>query len=225
MIDQIPAIAIDGSSGVGKGELSRRLAQRLDWHLLDSGSLYRVLAHAAQLRGLRTDSASAVAELAENLKVRFSKTGRSILLDGEEVENQLRTECCGALASELAALPAVRKSLFTRQRDFLRPPGLVADGRDMGTTLFPEAFLKIFLTATPKERVRRRHKQLIEKGFNASLRTLAKDMARRDARDLRRKTSPLRPAEDAWIIDTTGLDIETVFELIWVRTEMALQTL
>lgn len=206
----VPVIAVDGPSGVGKGTLCGLLAKQLGWHLLDSGSLYRVTALAAQRRGIILDDEIQVAALAQHLDVRFSADGMRVYLDGEDVSKAIRSESCGSAASRVAVIPAVRLALLQRQRDFRQPPGLVADGRDMGTTVFLEAEVKIFLTASAEERALRRYKQLKDKGISASLATLAKEIAERDRRDAKRPISPLQVAGDAETLDTTGLGIEEV---------------
>ncbi len=209
----IPVITVDGPSGVGKGTLCRRLARALGWHMLDSGSLYRLTALAAQRRGVALDDAEAVAALAAALEARFepAEDDMHVLLEGCDVSLALRTEACGNAASKVAALPAVRAALLERQHAFRAPPGLVADGRDMGTAIFPDAGLKLFLSASATERARRRHKQLSGKGIGANLATLEREIAERDARDAGRKASPLVPAPDAVLIDTDRLDIEAVY--------------
>src|SRR5690606_15065777 len=177
----VPIVTIDGPSGAGKGTIARAVARRLGWHLLDSGALYRVVALAALRAGVPLDDEASVARLAETLDVRFAdEDGRErVVLGGEEVTAELRTERCGEAASKVAALPAVRRALLARQRGFIAPPGLVADGRDMGTGVFPEAALKVFLTASAEERAARRHKQLIDKGIDVSLRDLSREIAQR----------------------------------------------
>ncbi len=209
-----PVVTVDGPSGVGKGTLSRALARSLGWHWLDSGALYRLTALAALDAGAALDDAPAVAARAAALDVRFEPGDDEdqVILAGREVSRELRTETCGDAASRIAVLPAVRAALLQRQRDFRRPPGLVADGRDMGTVVFPDAKIKIFLTASPEERAKRRYKQLREKGINASLAALVNDITERDRRDAQRAVSPLIPAPDAITLDTTGLGINEVRE-------------
>jgi cytidylate kinase len=211
--DNVPVIAVDGPSGVGKGTLCQALAQHLGWHLLDSGSLYRLTALAAQKHGIPLDDETRIAALATRLEVRFETfPGREtqVLLEGEDVSAAIRSEACGNAASRVAALPAVRTALLQRQRDFRQSPGLVADGRDMGTVVFPDAPVKIFLTASPTARAIRRYNQLREKGISVSLAALAKEIAERDARDAGRAIAPLRPASDAHVLDTTELSIAAV---------------
>ena len=213
MTDNAPVIAVDGPSGVGKGTLCQALAQHLGWHLLDSGSLYRLTALAAQKHGVPLDDETRLAALAARLEVRFEPLpGREtqVLLEGEDVSATIRSEACGNAASRVAALPAVRAALLQRQRDFRQPPGLVADGRDMGTVVFPDAPVKIFLTASPTARAIRRYNQLREKGISVSLAALAREIAERDARDAGRAIAPLRPASDAHVLDTTELSIAAV---------------
>ncbi len=217
----VPILTIDGPSGAGKGTVARAIAARLGWRLLDSGALYRVAALAALRAGIPLDDEERVARLTEDLDVEFAEIdGRErVLLDGEDVTTELRTEQCGEAASKVAALPAVRRALLARQRAFIAPPGLVADGRDMGTGVFPEAVLKVFLTATPEERARRRYKQLKDKGISVSLRDLSREIAQRDERDANRPVAPLIPAPDARIIDSTHMSPEEVTERIlhWLR--------
>ncbi len=216
----VPVITVDGPSGVGKGTLSQRLARHLGWHFLDSGALYRVLGLAARRQGVDLSDEPALEALALGLDVRFvpSEQGESIIfMNNHDVTQDIRTEQAGGDASRVAALPAVRAALLQRQRDFRRPPGLVADGRDMGTTIFPDAPLKFFITASAEVRAERRYKQLKEKGLGASLTTLLAEIAERDERDRTRSVSPLKPAEDAIIIDTSHLGIEDVFQVVLER--------
>ncbi|HEX6998713.1 MAG TPA: (d)CMP kinase [Gammaproteobacteria bacterium] len=219
----VPVITIDGPTGSGKGTISRALAVRLGWHLLDSGALYRLVALEAQRRGVALDDAPRLAAIAEALDVTFGDPSgeERVLLAGEDVTAALRTEECGAGASRVAAVPEVRAALLARQRAFARPPGLVADGRDMGTTVFPDASLKVFLTASPEERARRRHKQLKEKGIDVSLPDLSWDIAQRDRRDANRAVAPLRPADDARLLDSTSLSPEEVIARIVTWLEAA----
>ena len=216
-----PVVAIDGPSGSGKGTVSRRVADALGWHLLDSGALYRVLAWAGDAAGLSSDQPQKLQSLAGSLQVEFSRTAAGderILLDGRDITQPLRTEECGNRASELAAIPQVREGLKILQRSFRRAPGLVADGRDMGTVIFPDAGLKIFLTASAGERVKRRYNQLKQKGLDATLPGLFRDIAARDERDQSRAVSPLKPAPEAVVLDTTGTGIEQVVEKVLVLT-------
>jgi len=214
---EIPVVAIDGPSGSGKGTIARRVAATLGWHLLDSGALYRLVGLDAGRKGLPLDDEVALAELARNLDVRFASDpagDEQILLHGEDVTAAVRTEDAGTGASAVAALQAVRDALLGRQRAFRRAPGLVADGRDMGTQVFTDAALKVFLTASPEERAKRRHKQLMDKGIDVSLAAVSRDIADRDRRDSERSVAPLRPAEDARIVDSSGQSIEAVTKTV-----------
>lgn len=210
----VRVITIDGPSGSGKGTISQLLAERLGWRLLDSGALYRVLAVAAERRGVAVDDEVTLEELACSLDVEFMHGDRKgavrVLLEGKEVTDTIRSETCGSNASRVAGLARVRGALLERQRTFRELPGLVADGRDMGTVVFPDADLKIFLTASREERARRRYNQLRGKGINVNLATLLTDIGDRDSRDRDRVNSPLRPAEDAVVIDTTASTIDEV---------------
>lgn len=216
----VPVLAIDGPGGAGKGTISSLVAGRLGWHLLDSGALYRLVALEAIQRGVPLDSEPALAALAKRLDARFQTAGNhsQILLNGADVSDAIRSERAGDGASRVAALPGVRSALIQRQRGFRRPPGLVADGRDMGAVVFPDADLKVFLTASVEERARRRHKQLKDKGINVSLTALSRDMVERDRRDSERSIAPLKPSDDARILDTTGMEIPEVVSVVlrWV---------
>lgn len=209
----IPVITLDGPSGVGKGTISALLAKKLHWHYLDSGALYRLTGLACIQKEIAFDDHQVVAQIAETLPVEFLPDG-GILLENQEVEALIRTESAGNNASKVAAIPSVREALLKRQRTFLQSPGLVADGRDMGTTIFPDAPLKVFLTASAEERAKRRYKQLIEKGNNVNIENLRVEIEERDRRDMNRTASPLKPAPDAHIIDTSVLTIDEVFEKV-----------
>ncbi len=214
---QVPVIAIDGPSGSGKGTIARNVASRLGWHLLDSGALYRLVALAATRQGMLLDDADELAEVARNLDVRFGSDdsgGEQIWLGESVVTNEVRTEECGKGASTVAPLQPVRTALLALQRGFRRMPGLVADGRDMGTHVFPDAGLKVYLTASAEERANRRHKQLKGKGIDVSLAALSRDIEDRDRRDSERSVAPLRPAEDARILDSSGTSIDAVTETV-----------
>jgi cytidylate kinase len=216
MTGAVPVIAIDGPSGSGKGTIARILAQRLGWNLLDSGALYRGLALLALERGVSLAQPAEVARLAAGLDIEFRAQNDETLtlLNGRRIDTQLRAESTGEAASQIAQYPQVRASLLSRQRAYARPNGLVADGRDIGTVIFPNAPFKFFLTASPQERARRRHKQLKQKGISVSLRDLATEIADRDRRDSDRKMAPLKPAEDAYHIDSSELDVEAVVTVI-----------
>jgi len=221
-----PVIAIDGPSGSGKGTIARQVAAALGWHLLDSGALYRLLALAASRRGIGLDDTARLAALAANLDVRFGVDAEGeqlVWLDGKPVGDELRTEEAGRGASTVAALQPVRDALLALQRGFRKRPGLVADGRDMGTQVFPEAELKVYLTASAGERARRRHKQLKDKGIDVSLAALSRDIEDRDRRDSERSVAPLRPAEDARILDSSNQSIDAVTETVlgWAREVLA----
>jgi cytidylate kinase len=208
-----PIVTIDGPSGSGKGTISRAVARHAGWHLLDSGALYRLVALAGVAAGAASEDAQRHAGLAARMDVSFGSEldgGERVWLDGRDVTEAIRSEAAGQGASRVAAWPAVRAALLERQRAFARPPGLVADGRDMGTVVFPEAPLKIFLTATPEERALRRHKQLKDKGSDVSLPALSREIAARDLRDQTRQVAPLRPAPDACVVDSTGLEVAAV---------------
>jgi len=218
----VPVLAIDGPSGSGKGTISRRVATRLGWHLLDSGALYRIVALAGRLAALDSSDEGGHAQLAASMKVRFGMTAagdEQILLGANEADitSQIRTEEAGQGASRVAVWPQVRSALLERQRAFAKAPGLVADGRDMGTVVFPGAALKIYLTASSEERARRRYNQLKDKGSGASLAALSLEIAERDRRDSTRTIAPLRPAEDAILLDSTHLSIAEVVEQVLVH--------
>jgi cytidylate kinase len=209
-----PVITVDGPSGTGKGTICLQLAALLGWHFLDSGVLYRALALAALRAGQSLENTPELCRLAEQLDIRFTPdiTGKhvAIWLDQTEVTARIRTEECGNAASKIAVYPGVRAGLLSRQRAFRQAPGLVADGRDMGTVVFPDATLKIYLTASAEERAKRRYKQLKEQGFSVNLARLSAEIAERDERDAQRSASPLTPASNAIIIDTTAVNAEAV---------------
>ena len=218
----IPVIAIDGPSGSGKGTIARQVAAALAFHLLDSGALYRLVALATNRREADSPDEEAIASIAAGLDVRFSTDEygcEQVWLSGEEVSAELRTEECGLLASRIAALPKVRSALLNLQKSFRQAPGLVADGRDMGTTVFPDANLKVFLTASAEERAKRRHKQLNDKGIDVSLAALSRDIEDRDRRDSERSVAPLKPAADARLLDSSNLTIDEVTRTVldWVQ--------
>ena len=219
MAFKVPVLALDGPGGSGKGTVGQILAQRLGWHFLDSGALYRALGVAAVKAGIGLDDRPALARLATSMDIHFiPRTDggpAAVLLHGAEIGDQLRTEESGRLASMVAVIPEVRRALLQKQHSFRRAPGLVADGRDMGSTVFPEAILKVFLTASPEVRAARRYKQLIDKGFDVNLPQLLDEIRERDARDAGREASPLKPAPDACILDTSQLDMSGVVERVY----------
>jgi cytidylate kinase len=211
-----PVITVDGPGGSGKGTIAMRLAEKLGWHFLDSGALYRLVAVAAMDRGIEANQESALGQVAESLDVDFgiSSEGMVILLDGNYITGRLRSESVSVFASEIAAFPLVRAALVQRQRAFRKLPGLVADGRDMGTVIFPDAILKIFLTASAQARAERRYKQLKEQGESVNLSRLFRDIKKRDERDSSRAIAPLKPADNAHVIDSTELSINEVLKQI-----------
>lgn len=218
----VPVLTIDGPSGSGKGTISRLVAQRLGWHYLDSGALYRAVGLAAAWADIDLSDAPALVRCTFDTEIDFRENAGngmgggepSVIVNGVDATDELRTETAGAAASAIAAIPEVRAALKDRQRAYRRSPGLVADGRDMGTVIFPDAARKVFLTASAEERAERRHKQLSEKGVSVTLPGLLREILARDARDANRAVAPLRPAEDAVRIDTTGLPIEAVVEQV-----------
>jgi cytidylate kinase len=214
MNDFVPVLAIDGPSGSGKGTIARAVAERLGWHMLDSGAIYRAVGYAAGLKDLDLSDAGAVARCAAEARIEFRDPGDGgetrVIIDGQDATDAIRTETAGAAASAIAALPEVRKALVDKQLAFRQPPGLVADGRDMGTVIFPDAPSKVFLTASAAERAERRYKQLKAKGLAVTLTSLLHEIELRDARDASRTVAPLRPAVDAVVIDTTGQPIPAV---------------
>ena len=217
--NDVRVIAVDGPAASGKGTVAAGVAQALGFHWLDSGSLYRLVAHKALAQEVDPDDGASLSEIARALDVAFNE-GR-VSQDGRDVTIAIRGEAVGVAASRVAVHPSVREALLERQRAFRKPPGLVADGRDMGTVVFPDAFLKVFVTATAEERARRRHKQLIEKGISVTMESLLRDIRERDARDQSRATAPLKAAADAVILDTTNMTIaaaiDSVLELYRAR--------
>ena len=226
MSGQPAVMTIDGPGGAGKGTIAREIARVLGWHLLDSGAIYRLLALASLRDGIDPGASARLAERAEALDIGFVVEGDqagAALLDGEMVADAIREEACGERASVLAADPRIREALKARQRAFRQLPGLVADGRDMGTVIFPDAPVKIFLTASVEERARRRHKQLMEQGVTANLNDLMQELQARDERDSRRETAPLKPAEDAVTVDTTEQSIDAVVQTVMERVDARLR--
>ncbi|MGV6860034.1 MAG: (d)CMP kinase [bacterium] len=216
-LQEVPVVTLDGPGGAGKGTIAGLLARRLEWHILDSGALYRILALAAMKKEVLLDDVPALTNLARTLPAEFSQDAQGVthvLLDGADVTTELRTEACGNAASQVASICEVRDALLQRQRDFRQPPGLVADGRDMGTVVFPEAKVKIYLTASLEERAKRRYKQLKEKGVEISIDALFREIAERDERDCNRKVSPLKPADDAIQIDCSDMSIDQVLDSV-----------
>ena len=223
VITEVPVITIDGPSGTGKGVISHMLAETLQWHLLDSGALYRLVGVGAQAAGIKFNNINELRDFTLNMEVYFSRLFEgSLELNGEEISALIREEASGELASQVAIIPEIREALYERQLAFRQMPGLVADGRDMGTVVFPDAVQKFFLTASLEERAQRRYKQLINKGLSVNLRDLLQDIEARDARDSKRKVSPLVPAEDSLLIDTTNLSIDQVFEKVFSTTQQVL---
>jgi cytidylate kinase len=211
-VSSVPVITVDGPSGAGKGTVAKLLAEQLKFKILDSGALYRLTGLLVNRAGNGFDNEIEAAELASSMQVEFTVDG--VILNGEDVSLAIRTESAGNDASKVAAMPAVRAALLDWQKAFAKMPGLIADGRDMGTTVFPQAPLKIFLTASAEERAQRRHKQLNEKGISSNIAALAVEIAERDERDRTRATSPLVPADDAIVIDSTSLSIDEVVQQI-----------
>jgi cytidylate kinase len=214
----VPVLAIDGPSGSGKGTLAQILAKHLGWHLLDSGALYRIVGLAAVEQGVEFDDEAGLVSIAEHMDVKFTAAEHgeptAVLLNGSDISNAVRSEQSGYYASRVAVFNGVRQALHERQRNFAKAPGLVADGRDMGTEVFRDAPLKIFLTASAEARAQRRYKQLMDKGESVNLAALLEDIQARDQRDSERAVAPLRPATDAVVIDSTAMDIEQVFQQV-----------
>ncbi|WP_318449425.1 (d)CMP kinase [Photobacterium leiognathi] len=225
MSTHAPVITVDGPSGAGKGTLCMLLAEKLGWNLLDSGAIYRVLALAAIHHGVDIESEDALVPLAAHLDVQFVAEGElvKVILEGEDVSDTLRTEEVGNTASKVAALPRVREALLRRQRAFSEAPGLVADGRDMGTVVFPGAEVKIFLDASAEERATRRMNQLQKKGLDVNFGSLLSEIQERDYRDRNRTVAPLRPADDALVLDSTELSIEQVLEKVLAHVDAKLK--
>lgn len=220
-----PVVTIDGPGGAGKGTISKLLANKLGWHLLDSGAIYRVLAIAAIHHGIDATDEEALIPLATSLDVNFDYAESQetrVILEGEDVTHSIRNEEVGSMASKVASLPRIREALLRRQRAFNMEPGLVADGRDMGTVVFPDANAKIFLTASAEERASRRYNELREKGHDVSITALLADIQARDERDTNRSVAPLVPAADALVVDSTQLSIEEVLQKVthWVETKL-----
>ena len=218
-------ITIDGPSGSGKGTVCHKLANKLQWHLLDSGALYRILAYAALQNEIALTDADALSKLALSLDVSFVSNGNGVdtLLSGENVGDKLRTEVVGQAASEVASIEDVRSALLARQKAFLQAPGLIADGRDMGTVVFPDAAVKVFLDASAEERAKRRFNQLQDKGFNVNIAQILSEIKERDFRDRNRAVAPLRPADDAIVIDSTLLTIDEVVSKVLALVELKLK--
>ncbi|HVX03991.1 MAG TPA: (d)CMP kinase [Rhodanobacteraceae bacterium] len=216
--ESVPVLTIDGPSGSGKGTIARAVADKLGWHMLDSGAIYRAVGYAAGAKDLDVSDAQAVARCAATTRIEFRDPGDGgdtrVIVDGEDASDAIRTETAGAAASAIAALPEVRKALVDKQLAFRQPPGLVADGRDMGTVIFADAPFKVFLTASAAERAERRYKQLKSKGLDVTLASLLHEIELRDARDASRTVAPLRPAADAVVIDTTGQPIPAVVDRV-----------
>jgi len=223
-VKSVPVLTIDGPGGAGKGTICYKVAKKLGWHLLDSGALYRLTAVAAQKHGVELTNEASVAVLAKHLDVQFIPQDDGLVntvLEGEDVSLDIRTEEVGAMASVVAALPAVRQALLERQRDFAQAPGVVADGRDMGTVVFPSAPVKIYLTASAEERAKRRYLQLKEKGVEADVVQILAEIQERDDRDMNREVAPLKPAEDALIVECTNMSIDQVLDVVMTELKRA----
>ena len=216
-VKSVPVLTIDGPGGAGKGTICYMIAKKLGWHLLDSGALYRLTAVAAQKHGVELDNETSVAVLAKHLDVQFIPQEDGLvntILEGEDVSQDIRTEVVGSMASKVAALSLVRQALLERQRDFAQLPGVVADGRDMGTVVFPDAPVKIYLTASAEERAKRRFFQLQEKGLDADVVEILADIQARDERDMNRDVAPLKPAHDALVVESTNMSIDQVLDVV-----------
>ncbi|RLV61218.1 (d)CMP kinase [Parashewanella curva] len=229
MSERTPVVTVDGPSGAGKGTICHLLAQKLGFHLLDSGAIYRVLALASIHHDVELDNEEAISLLAAHLDVQFLAGNENdnikVVLEGEDVTRDIRTQECSDAASKIAAFPRVREALLRRQRAFEAEPGLIADGRDMGTVVFPEAPVKIFLTASAEERAERRYNQLQDKGFDVKIDRLLAEIIERDERDMNRLVAPLKPADDALVVDTTGINIEGVLDIVITHIEKNLSNL
>ena len=211
MGENIPVMTLDGPAGAGKGTVSRGIAKRLGWHYLDSGAIYRSLAIAVQDASVELDDIIGMVEVANKMDLSFgSGVTPVVMLDGQIISDRITSEICGNMTSKIAALGPIRQALLNKQREFRKRPGLVADGRDMGTVVFPDAEFKVFLTASAKERAQRRYKQLKEKGIDVSLTGLAKEIEERDRRDMERSEAPLKMADDAVLVDTSDMSIDEV---------------
>ncbi|MEH6345942.1 MAG: (d)CMP kinase [Bermanella sp.] len=220
--NNVPVLTIDGPGGAGKGTVCQLVAKKLGWHLLDSGALYRLTALAAEKHGVALDNEESVAVLAKHLDVQFVPQESGVIqtiLEGEDVSQDIRTEYVAGNASRVAALPAVREALLFRQRDFAQAPGLVADGRDMGTVVFCDAPFKIYLTASAEERAKRRFLQLKEKGVEGDLNNILNEIVQRDERDMNRKVAPLKPAQEALVVESTNMSIEQVLDIVMTELE------
>lgn len=216
-VKSVPVLTVDGPGGAGKGTICYMVAKQLGWHLLDSGALYRLTAVAAQKHGVELDNEASVAVLAKHLDVQFIPQEEGLvhtILEGEDVSQDIRIEEVGSMASKVAALPQVRHALLERQRDFAQAPGVVADGRDMGTVVFPDAPVKIYLTASAEERAKRRFLQLQEKGLDADIVKILAEIQERDERDMNRDVAPLKPAQDALVVECTNMSIEQVLDVV-----------
>lgn len=223
-MNNIPVITIDGPSGSGKGTIGQLLAKELEWHYLDSGVIYRAVAFVALAKNIAVEDTATLVQVAQQLALQFEAQPYRVLLDNQDVTEAVRHESCGTLASKIAALAPVRDALLERQRQFRQPPGLVTDGRDMGSVVFPDAPAKFFLSASAEERAQRRYKQLKAAGINVSLNALCQELIERDRRDQQRLVAPLKPTPDAIVVDTTGLTIIEVLQLVKAKALSQLAT-